>query len=58
MCTDKTDDKNKKNKRTYPSPTPPSTPVTVFLIAEKTTTHMTLKFSGFYFVSINCFVKN
>ena len=46
MCTDKNNDKNKNNL-----PLPHSTPVTVFLIAEKLL--LTLKFSNFQFVFIN-----
>ena len=40
-----------RTKQTYPLPL--STPVTVFLIAEKLTKSMNLKFSGFQFNFIN-----
>ena len=35
MFTGKKNDESKKNKRTYHPTRPPSTPITVFLIAEK-----------------------
>ena len=52
MCTDKNNEKNKTNNHL-----PLYTPVTAFLI-EKTSKPMTLKFSDFQFVFINCFARN